>query len=703
MTPLRAKMIRAMQLQRLAPRTPEASMAAVVGLITFDRCAPNRLSPEQIHTSVHPLLVERHLAWSSCHHVACGLQCFSPRTLGWDPLQRNLPPRTGRSPLPHVLSAEERQRLFTSARHPKHRALLMTTSAAGLRVSEVVHLQLPDIASDRRLLRVHQGKGRQDRSTLLSPRLLAALRASWTLARPPQWVCPGQDLTQPMPIGTAQRISSHAKQAANLSHGQGIHTLRHGFATHRLAAGVDPRTLQLLLGHRSLHTTTRSLRVSRTHLANIRRPCDLLRVDTLPPPPEEEGHGSDTHQRPPSREDGGLRTPPWEVADLFRLSGEASRAASPMPPSAHKVMHDMTVCRTAQLGGHTAQCAHCGFARYASHSCRNRHCPTCQTLTKAQWGADRQAELLPVPSFHCVCTPPHALNPLVLGHTRPLRTLRCTAVRQTLLQCGHHNLGGQSGGTMVLHTWDQTLGAHVHLHCLIPAGALSPDGAQWLPTHPRLLFPVQALRTVFRGTCLDAFHHMESAGTLPCPEETSDVSPPERCALLPEPLDATDWGVYVTPAFAGPAQTLDDLGRSTPRVALSTNRIVEVRDGQVRFTSRNRRQGNQVQTMVLEAPECIRRFLLPVVPQGLQRMRPSGFLANRGKARALRQCRHLLGQSADPPARCTKTVGEWMRQCTGTDITRCPSCGYGPLQRTPLPALLLHPGRPLPLRILDSS
>ncbi|MBI3326734.1 MAG: IS91 family transposase [Nitrospinae bacterium] len=361
------------------------------------------------------------------------------------------------------------------------------------------------------------------------------------------------------------------------------------------------------------------------------------------------------------------------------------------------------VGRTAELGGHTEQCPHCGFERHASNSCRNRHGPTCQTLTKAQWVADRQAELLPVPYFHCVFTLPHELNPLVLDHKRPLLTLLFKAVSQTLLQCGHHNLGGPIGSTMVLHTWDQTLGAHCHLHCLIPAGALSPDGAQWLPAHPRFLFPVQALSTVFRGKFLDALHKTYRAGTLTCPEETSEVSPPERFALLTEHLYAKDWVVYVKPAFAGPAQTLDDLGRSTHRVAISNNRIVEVRDGQVRFTYRNRRQGNQVQTMVLEAPEFIRRFLLHVLPQGLQRMRHIGFLANRCKARALRQCRHLLGQSAEPPARCKKTVVEWMRQRTGTDITRCPSCGYGPLQRTALPALLLRPGRPLPRLILDSS
>src|SRR2546426_799908 len=149
---------------------------------------------------------------------------------------------------------------------------------------------------------------------------------------------------------------------------------------------------------------------------------------------------------------------------------------------------------------------------------------------------------------------------LPLRCRRPLLTLLCKAVRQTLLQCGHHNLGGQIGGTMVLHTWDQTLGAHCHLHGLIPAGSLSPDGAPWLPPHPRFLFPVQALRTVFRGKCLAALHQPSSAGTLTCTEETNAVSPPERFAPLTELLYATDWVVYGKPAFAGPAQTLDDLG-----------------------------------------------------------------------------------------------------------------------------------------------
>ena len=283
MKPLRQQMIYQMQLERLAPRTQEAYVAAVAGLAKYYGCSPDQLSPEQLRTYLHHLLVERQQAWSSCNQVACGLRFFYTKTLGWQPLQLNLPPRTSRSQLPHVLSAGELQRLFNSAQNPKHRALLMTTYAAGLRVSEVVHLQVTDIESERGLIRVNQGKGRKDRYTLLSARLLAELRAYWKRERSKPWLFPGQNRDRPMPIASAQRIYYQAKRAAKLQRGKGIHTLRHSFATHLLESGVDPRTIQLLLGHRSLDTTARYLRVARTHLANVQSPFDLLRVETIPP------------------------------------------------------------------------------------------------------------------------------------------------------------------------------------------------------------------------------------------------------------------------------------------------------------------------------------------------------------------------------------------------------------------------------------
>ena len=232
MTPLRLTMIRQRPLERLAPRTQEASGAAVAGLATVSWCSPDQLRPEPIRPSLPPLLVERPLAWRACHQVACGLQFFSTKTLGGETRSLHLPPRPRRSPLPHVLSAEDLQRLCSRAKNPPHRALLMPPSAAGRRVSAVGHLQVTDIAGERGLMRVTQGKGRTDRDTRLSARLLAALRADWTLERGKPWRFPGQDRAQPLPLRSAQRISSRAKHAAHRQHGTGLHTLRHSCATH---------------------------------------------------------------------------------------------------------------------------------------------------------------------------------------------------------------------------------------------------------------------------------------------------------------------------------------------------------------------------------------------------------------------------------------------------------------------------------------
>lgn len=278
MTPLRAQMIRDMQLQRFAPKTQKAYIAAVAGLAKFSGCSPDQLSPDQLRAYLHHVLVERHLAWSPCNQMACGLTFFYVTPLGWDALHLHLPPRTGRRLLSHLMSVAELQRLFTSAANPRNRALLMTTYAAGLRVGEVVRLRRTDIESDRMLIRVNQGKGRKDRYTLLSARRLAELRTYWHLYRPAPWLFTGQDRPQPLSIATAQKLYYRAKRAAGIRHGKGIHTLRHCFATHLLEAGVDLHTIQLLLGHRTIATTTRYLHITRRHLAKVHSPFDLLRV-----------------------------------------------------------------------------------------------------------------------------------------------------------------------------------------------------------------------------------------------------------------------------------------------------------------------------------------------------------------------------------------------------------------------------------------
>jgi len=269
-------MITDMQLHRLAPGTQALYLREVASLATYYGRSPDQLTSDEMRAYLYHLLVERRLAWRTCNVTAAAIRFFYVETLGWSMAQLHLPPRTDRQRLPRVLSAEELQRLFRAARHPKHRALLMTTYAAGLRGSEVVRLQVTDIESERRCIRVNQGKGNKDRYTLLSTRLLTELRAYWKLFRPPRWLFPGRLLTEPMPRGTARKIYERTRQRAQLQRGASIHSLRHSFATHLLDAGVDPRTIQGLLGHRALTTTVRYLQVSRQHLGTVRSPFDLL-------------------------------------------------------------------------------------------------------------------------------------------------------------------------------------------------------------------------------------------------------------------------------------------------------------------------------------------------------------------------------------------------------------------------------------------
>jgi integrase/recombinase XerD len=278
MTPLRAKMIQQMQLHRLAPGTQQLYAKAIFDLACFYRRSPDQLTPEEIRAYLHHLLSERQFAWSTCNVTAAAMRFFYVETLGWSPVRLNLPPRPAHQRLPQVLSVEELQRLFRHTLNPKHRALLMTTYSAGLRVSEVVRLQVTDIESDpgRMLIRINQGKGHKDRYTLLSTRLLQELRAYWQLERHKPWLFPGHNPKRHMPSSTAGKIYNQARQRAGIAHGSGIHTLRHCFATHLLDAGVDPRTIQLLLGHTSLKTTARYLHVSRQQLAKVRSPLDLL-------------------------------------------------------------------------------------------------------------------------------------------------------------------------------------------------------------------------------------------------------------------------------------------------------------------------------------------------------------------------------------------------------------------------------------------
>ena len=280
MTPLRQKMIRELELHRKSPRTIEAYVAAVAQLAMHYRRSPEQITVEEIRDFLHYLITERRLAFQSCNQKLAGIRFFYKHVLGRGDFDLRVPAkRSGR--LPEPLSRGEIARLIEAALHPKHRVLLMTAYAAGLRVSELVHLKLHDIHSERMLIRVEQGKGRKDRYTVLSPRLLQELRSYWRLFRPTNWLFPGRDGSRPIDATSAQKMYYAAKRRAGITRGHGIHCLRHSFATHLLEAGVNLPTIQRLMGHTSLATTARYLHVTSQHLASVASPLDLLRAPQL--------------------------------------------------------------------------------------------------------------------------------------------------------------------------------------------------------------------------------------------------------------------------------------------------------------------------------------------------------------------------------------------------------------------------------------
>jgi hypothetical protein len=399
--------------------------------------------------------------------------------------------------------------------------------------------------------------------------------------------------------------------------------------------------------------------------------------------------------------------PALEVADVFRQHGTAYRAGRKLSLQQLRVMRAIEVCRTAALGGHIEECPKCAHRRPVYNSCRNRNCPKCQALAKAQWLADRQAELLPVGYFHNVFTLPHELNDLLAANQQVLFTLLFHSVAQTLQEFAadpQHGLGGQLGFTAVLHTWDQKLLYHVHLHCVIAGGALAFDGSCWLPARRNYLFSVRDLSRVFRGKYLAGVQQAFDAGQLVFPGRLTSWATPAEFQECLAPLWHKDWVVYSQPPFAGPAKVLDYLSRYTHRIAISNHRLRSLEDGRVTFDYRDRRDGNQVKQATISAAEFIRRFLTHVVPQGFCRIRHFGFLGNRFKKERLQRCRTLLGESAAVVAPLPKNPVALLLHLTGVDVTKCPRCQEGKMkvvERLPGPRRSRR-GQP-PARPTDTS
>jgi hypothetical protein len=375
--------------------------------------------------------------------------------------------------------------------------------------------------------------------------------------------------------------------------------------------------------------------------------------------------------------------PHLRVADVFRSGWKEYVRAQRVPQRLKQVARHILDCRTSALGGHRHRCDACGAEVPLYNSCRDRHCPTCQTLRKQRWLEQRRAEVLPVPYFHVVFTQPHALNPLIAAN----RTLLLGELFGTVNWVLQHfaadpqwKLCGVLGFIAVLHTWTQRLTAHYHLHCLVAGGAWNAGEGVWRSAHSRYLFSKDALASCFKARFIRRLESLRQRGKLRFSgEHAAPLAEPAAWDALIRRLWQSKWIVYPKPTAKNPEQALDYLGRYTHRVAISDHRILDVQDGQVTFIWRDRADGNREKTMTIPVADFIGRFLLHVLPRGFQKVRAYGWLAPRHKTTTLTAIRAYLGASAPPPPPADETAPARILRLTGVDVTLCPVCKAGHL------------------------
>jgi hypothetical protein len=370
--------------------------------------------------------------------------------------------------------------------------------------------------------------------------------------------------------------------------------------------------------------------------------------------------------------------PALEVADIFRHHGAAYRAdhAATLSNGQRRVMAAIEACRTPALGGHVEQCADCGETRIAYNSCRNRHCPKCQGLARAQWLADRQAELLPVPYFHVVFTLPAPVAAIALQNKAIVYDILFKAAAETVrtIAADPKHLGAETGMIAVLHTWGQTLVHHPHLHCIVPGGGLAPDG-RWVACRPGFFLSVRVLSRLYRRLFLERLEAAFETGALNFFGDLAPLAAPPAFAAHLQPLRQTEWVVYAKRPFGGPQQVLDYLGRYTHRVAIANSRLVGLEDGRVRFRWKDYRQPDKPKVMTLDAGEFTRRFLQHVLPSGFRRIRHFGFLANAHRTARLATIRALLDVPAPIVAVSPLDYRARYAALTGQSLDICRCCG----------------------------
>ena len=378
-----------------------------------------------------------------------------------------------------------------------------------------------------------------------------------------------------------------------------------------------------------------------------------------------------------------MAPPPHRVAEVFRFGWKEYDGSHCVPIRLARVVRHILTCRTAALGGHLHRCDTCGAEVPLYNSCRDRHCPTCQTLRKQRWLEQRRAEVLPVPYFHVVFTLPHALNPLIAANRTLLLGELFGSVNWVLLRFAadpQWKLCGQIGFIAVLHTWTQRLTAHYHLHCLVAGGAWNEDESVWRNAHNRYLFGKDALATCFQARFIRRIESLRRRGKLRYEgEHGAALAETAAWDAFIRRLWQSKWIVYPKATAKNPEQALDYLGRYTHRVAISDHRILDVRNNQVTFAWRDRSDDNRSKTLTIPVADFIGRFLLHVLPRGFQKVRAYGWLSPRNKKTSLAVIRASIRAPAPPAAPEQETPVERILRLIGVDVTKCPHCKQGHL------------------------
>lgn len=369
-----------------------------------------------------------------------------------------------------------------------------------------------------------------------------------------------------------------------------------------------------------------------------------------------------------------------EIQDILRKHGMDYCQNHPISYTQRKVMNALVKCRTSSLGGHITLCDECGYQEISYNSCKNRHCPKCQNLTKEKWTDQQTFHLLNVGYFHIVMTVPHTLHSVILQNQKVCYNILFKATAQTIAELSSDKkyLGAQTGFTGILHTWGQNLMFHPHIHCIVPGGGLNKL-MQWIPSKKKFFLPVKVVSRKFRGKFLSLLKQAFYDGALEFHGQMKHLEFLQEFENFLTPIYQQEWVVYCKPPFKTAVTVVKYLGRYTHRVAISNHRILDCKDGNVTFKWRDYKDKNKWKVMTITADEFIRRFLLHVLPSGFMKIRHYGILGNRNKTKKLTLCK-ILTNTPIIEKTVLSTI-ELIEKLIGKKAFLCPCCNSTKLNR----------------------